>query len=47
MDEYILTTVYRDEAVALVRVEPLDGALRHFRLLLLVSQISPIPPRDL
>ncbi|GAA0396236.1 hypothetical protein GCM10009530_54710 [Microbispora corallina] len=30
MDEHILPTVYRDEAVALVRVKPFDGALRHF-----------------
>ncbi|GAA0435258.1 hypothetical protein Acor_75650 [Acrocarpospora corrugata] len=30
MDENVLTTVYRDEAVALVRVKPFDGALRHF-----------------
>ncbi|EGJ76514.1 putative cold shock protein [Streptomyces sp. Tu6071] len=29
VDEYIRTTVDRDEAVALLRVEPLDGALSH------------------
>src|SRR6266699_6815527 len=28
--EHIPTTVDRDEAVALVRVEPLDGALSHY-----------------
>src|SRR4051812_29735073 len=29
VDEYIRTTVDRDEAVPLLRVEPLDGALSH------------------
>jgi hypothetical protein len=30
VDEDIPTTVDRDEAVALVRVEPFDGALSHY-----------------
>src|SRR6266487_5249498 len=29
VDEYVPTTVDRDEAVALIRVEPFDGALSH------------------
>src|SRR5215467_5869590 len=33
VDEYVPTTVDRDEAVALVRVEPFDGALSHYQQL--------------
>src|SRR5580704_2183634 len=33
VDEDVPTTVYRDEAVALVRVKPLDGALSHYQQL--------------
>jgi len=32
VDEHVRTTVYRDEAVSLLRVEPLDGALSHSKL---------------
>src|ERR1700704_2918930 len=33
VDEYVLATVDGDEAVSLVRVEPLDGALSHSKQL--------------
>src|ERR1700761_5611122 len=33
VDENVLTTVYGDKAVSLVRVEPLDGALSHSKQL--------------
>src|ERR1017187_1072458 len=33
VDEHVPTTVDRDEAVALVRVEPFDGALSHYQQL--------------
>src|SRR5207237_307112 len=33
VDEHVRATVDRDEAVTLLRVEPLDGALSHSKLL--------------
>src|SRR5215467_7341996 len=43
--EHVPATVDRDEAVALVRVEPLDGALSHYSTTpLLCSGFCQIPP---
>jgi hypothetical protein len=44
VDEDVPTTVDRDEAIALVRVEPFDGALSHTNnsLTLLGLRVPPL-----
>src|ERR1700759_4351596 len=49
VDEHVLATVYSNEAVSLVRVEPLDGALSHSKQLpnfALGPRAPPLPPRN-
>src|ERR1700759_2147137 len=49
MDENVLTTVYGNEPVSLVRVEPLDGALSHSKQLPnfgLEPRAPPLQPRN-
>jgi hypothetical protein len=45
MNEYILTTIASNKAIALGRIEPLDGSnktLRHLSLLLLRKKLKPV-----
>src|SRR5215204_7376111 len=51
VDEYVLPTVHRDEAVALFAVEPLDGAMCHcalpyYAVLLIAVAKSPAAAQE-